>query len=185
MAYVGLVKQTINGCSWIILLLHSFIVSLYICSPPRKEKNSKPPTGENVVPCKRIIRVNPNGGKQGGIPEKESTGIANTKGDLSWRQTELIPRCPQENSNEDPSWRQKELFLRHQRKRRGIPKKESPGIFTPKYNLRWLQKKINSEVPEGNFLRSVQFLRRSELAQKGNYSEVPAGEFCSSGTIPT
>ena len=58
------------------------------CSSPRKEKNSKFPTGENLVPCKQIIKVNPNGGKQGGIPEKESLGIAITKGDPNGRQTE-------------------------------------------------------------------------------------------------
>ena len=84
------------------------------CSSPRKEKNSKPPTGGNIVPHKQIIRVNPNGGKKGGIPEKESPGIANPKGDMSWRQTELIPRCQRENSNEYPSWHQKELILRRQ-----------------------------------------------------------------------
>ena len=58
------------------------------CSYPRKEKNSKPPTVENVVPRERISRVNPNGGKQGGIPEKESPGISNPKGNPSWRQME-------------------------------------------------------------------------------------------------
>ena len=118
-------------------------------SSPRKEKNSKPPTRENLFPRKRTIRVNPNGGKQGGIPEKESLGIANPKVDLSGCQTELVLRCPRENSNEDPSWRQNKLIPRHQRKRRGIPKNESPEIFTPKYDPSWLQKEINSEVPEG------------------------------------
>ena len=102
------------------------------CISPRKEKNSKPPTGENVVPRKQTIRVNPNGEKQGGIPKKESPGIANPKGDLSGRQTELVPRCPRENSNEDPSWCQNEFIPRHQQKQRGTPEKESPGIFTPK-----------------------------------------------------
>ena len=77
------------------------------CSSPRKEKNSKPPTGGNVVPHGQISRVKPNGGKQGGIPETESTGIANPKDDPSWRQTELITRCQQDNSNKDPSWHQK------------------------------------------------------------------------------
>ena len=105
--------------------------------------------GKNVVPHKQTIRVNPNGGKQGGISEKESSGIANPKGDPSGRQTELVPRCPRENSNEDTSWRQKELIPRHQRNQRGIPEKESLGIITPKYNLSWRQKEINSEVPEG------------------------------------
>ena len=58
----------------------------YACSSPRNEKNSNPPTGENLVPCKRIIRVNPNKGKQGGILEKESPGIANSQ-----RISELAP----------------------------------------------------------------------------------------------
>ena len=85
-------------------------------SSPRKEKYSKYPTGKYLVPHEWIRILNPNGGKQGGIPEKESLGIANTKGDRSWRQTELIPRCQLENSNEDPSWCQKELILWFQRK---------------------------------------------------------------------
>ena len=103
-----------------------------MCSSPRKENNSKPPTGENVVPCERKIKVNPNRGKQGGIPKKESPGIANPKGNPSGRRTELVPRCPRENSCKDPSWRQKELIPRHQKKQRGIPEKESLGIFIPK-----------------------------------------------------
>ena len=112
----------------------------HLCSSTRKENNSKPPTGENVVPRKRTIRVNPNEEKQGGIPEKGYPGIANPNGDQSWRQTELVLRCPRENSNEDPSWRQKELIPRHQQKQRGITKKESPGGFTPKYDPSWRQK---------------------------------------------
>ena len=35
----------------------------------------------------------------------------------------------------------------------------------------------NSKVPPGQFLRSLQFLRRSELAPQVINSEVPAGEF--------
>ena len=102
-----------------------------------------------MVPRKQTIRVNPNGGKQGGIPEKESPGIANPKGDPNRRQTELVLRRPRENSNEDPSGHQKEVFPRHQRKQRGIPEKESPGIFTPKYDPSGNEKEINSKVPEG------------------------------------
>ena len=83
-----------------------------VCSSPAKEKNSKPPTGEILVPHEQIRRVNPDGGKQGGISKKESTGITNPKGFPSWRKTELIPRCQRDNSYEDPSWRQKELILR-------------------------------------------------------------------------
>ena len=88
--------------------------------------------GENVVPHKRISRLNPNRGKQGGIPEKKSPGIANTKGDPSWRKTELVLRCQRENYNEDLSCRQKDLIPRRQQKQRGTPEKESPGIFISK-----------------------------------------------------
>ena len=91
------------------------ILTILICSYPRKENYSKSPTGKYVVPHEQISRVDPNGEKQGVIIEKESPGIANPKGDPSWRQTELIPRCQQDNSNKDPSWRRKELILRCQR----------------------------------------------------------------------
>ena len=57
------------------------------CSSPRKEKNSKPPIEGNVVPHEGISRLNPKGGKQGVIPEKESPGIANPRRDMRWRQT--------------------------------------------------------------------------------------------------
>ena len=75
-------------------------ISLYHnkCRSPIKEKNSKPPTGENVAPREQIIKVNLNVGKQGGIPWKESLGIANPKGDPNGRQTELVPRRPGGNS---------------------------------------------------------------------------------------
>ena len=121
----------------------------YKWSSPTKEKNRKPPTGENVVPRERTIRVNPNRGKQGGIPKKESPGIANHKGDPGGRQMELVPRFPRENYKKDLSWRQNELIPKHQRKQRGIPETESPGIFILKYNPSWRQKEIHSKVPEG------------------------------------
>ena len=114
------------------------------CSSPRKENNIKPPTGENVVPHEQTIRVNPNERKQGGITEKESLGIANPKGNPNRRHTELVPRCPQENFNEDPSRRQKEVIPRHQKKKRGISKKQYTLSFTPKYNPIGHQKEINS-----------------------------------------
>ena len=41
------------------------------------------------------IKVNSNGGKKGGIPEKESPGIVNNKSDLNGRQKELVLRRPQ------------------------------------------------------------------------------------------
>ena len=118
-------------------------------------------------------------------PQEGMPVIANTKGDPSWRQTELIPRCQRDNSNKDWSWRQKELIPRRQQKLRGIPEKESLGIFISKGDPNWSQKDINSKVPEGQFLHSVQFLRISKLAPKGNNSEVPAGDFRTNGKIST
>ena len=57
--------------------------------PPRvptgNEKHSIPPTGIYAVPHKRRSIVNPNGGKQREIQEKESPGIFNPKEDPSWR----------------------------------------------------------------------------------------------------
>ena len=46
-------------------------------------------------------------------------------------------------------------------------------IFISKGDQSWRQKEINSKVPAGQFLRSVQFLRISELTPKVNHSEVP------------
>ena len=54
---------------------------------------------ENVVPRERTIKVNSNGGKQGGIPEKEYPGIPNPKDDPNGRQMELVPRLPRVISN--------------------------------------------------------------------------------------
>ena len=99
---------------------------------PRKEKYNKTPTGKYLVPHKRISRVNPNRGKQGGIPKKESLGIANHKVDPSCHKKELIPRFQRDNANEDPSWRQKELILTGQQKQRGLPGKNLWGFSFPK-----------------------------------------------------
>ena len=112
------------------------------CSPPRKEKYSKTSTGKYVVPQELIIIVNPNRGKQGEIPERESPGIANPKGYPSWRKKEFIPRCHWDNYNKDLRWCQKEFIPRRQRKQRGIPEEESPGIFIPKGDPSWHQKEV-------------------------------------------
>ena len=122
-----------------IVLCRNRIVSV-VCSSPRKEKHSKSPMGEYVVPHKRISRLNPNGGNQGGITKREYPGIANPKVDPSCSQKELIPRCQWENSNKDPSWRQKELIMRRHIKQKGTPQRESPGIFIPKGDPSWRQK---------------------------------------------
>ena len=96
---------------------------------------------------------------------------------------ESLPRCQKDNSYKDPIWRQKELIPRRQQKKRGTPERESTGVFIPKGDTSWRQKELNSEVPAGQFQRSVQFLRRSELWPKGNISEVPAGYFRANGVL--
>ena len=62
-----------------------------------------PLRGKTEFLANETVKVNPNGGKQGGIPKKESLGIANNKSDPNGRQKELVPRHPRENPNEDPS----------------------------------------------------------------------------------
>ena len=57
----------------------------------------------NVVPREQTIKVNPNGGKQGGTPKKESLGIVNPNSNLNRRQTKLVLRRPRGNSNKYPS----------------------------------------------------------------------------------
>ena len=118
-------------------------------------------------------------------PVVEYLGISNPKDDLSWRQTELIPRCQRKNFNEDLSCRKKELIPRRQQNQRGTPDKESQEIFIPKGYLIWRQRETNPEVPAVKLLRSVQFIRRYQLAPKGNNSKVPAGEFCASRKVFT
>ena len=81
----------------------------------------------------------------------ESPGIENSKGNQSWPQTELIPRCQWDNYNKYSSWRQKELIPRRKINQRGIPDKEYPGFIIPKGDSRWRQKK-KSKVPAGKFL---------------------------------
>ena len=99
--------QVLLSITGILGFQYNLVTGIYIledrCSPPGREKNSKPPTGEILVPHEQTIKLKPNGVKQGGTPEAKSPGIANPKGDPNGRQTELVPRRPRENSNEDPS----------------------------------------------------------------------------------
>ena len=110
----------------------NFIIKIW--SSPKKDKNRKPPTREYVVTRKWTIRVNPYGGKQWGIPEKESLSITNPKGDPNGHQMELVPSRPRGNFKENPSGRLKEVIPRHQPKQRGFPEKKYLGIFTPNYD---------------------------------------------------
>ena len=99
-----------------------------------------PLRGKTELLANETIKVNPNGGKQGGIPEKESLGIANPKSNPNRRQTKLVPRRPRENSNKDPSIINSEVPAKAKRN----PGRESPLSFTPKYDPSGHQKEINS-----------------------------------------
>ena len=61
-----------------------------------------PLRGKMEFLANKTIKVSPNGGKERGIPEKESPGIVNNKSDPKGRQTELVPRRLRGNSNKDP-----------------------------------------------------------------------------------
>ena len=47
--------------------------------PQERRRTVNPLQGETEFLANKTIKVNPNGVKQGGIPEKESSGITNTK----------------------------------------------------------------------------------------------------------
>ena len=71
--------------------------------PQERRRTVNPLRGKMEFLANETIKVNPTGGKQGGIPEKKSPGIVNNKSDPNRRQTELVPRRPRGNSNKDPS----------------------------------------------------------------------------------
>ena len=98
-------------------------------SSPRKERNRKPPTGGNVVPRKQTIRVNPNEGKQGGIPEKEAPWIANPKGNPSGCKTELFPRCRKEKFQQRSELEPKETNSEAPAKAKRNPREGISGDF--------------------------------------------------------
>ena len=83
--------------------------------------------GENWVPSEHTINVNPNGGKQGGIPEKESPGIANPKGDLNGCQQNYSQVARRKIPTKIPA----EVIPRYQQKQRGVPKVNPHLNFTP------------------------------------------------------
>ena len=122
--------------TWLTYLTRTVI----ICSSPRKEKNSKPPTGKTEFLVNEIIKVNPNGGKQVGIPDKESPGIANNQSDPNGCQKELVPRRLRGNSNKDPSGSNYEVPA----KEIWIPEGNIYLSFTPKYDQSGHQKEIKS-----------------------------------------
>ena len=148
-----------------------------IWSSPRKEKNSKPPRGENWVPCEQTIKVNPQRGKTRRNPDKESPRIANNKSDPNGQQKELVPRRPRKKSNKNPSGSKSAVTA----KSKGDPRKESPFKLYAQLRSEWAPKGNKFLSACRNFLCTVGFLRRSESEQKGNHSEASAREICSSG----
>ena len=70
--------------------------------PQERRRTVNPLRGKTEFLANETVKVNPNGGKQGGIPKKESPGIANKKSNPNGRQKELVPRRPRGNSNKNP-----------------------------------------------------------------------------------
>ena len=66
-----------------------------------RRRTLNPLLGKTEFLANETINVNPNGGIQGGIPEKESPGIVNNKSDPNGRQKELVPWRPRGNSNKN------------------------------------------------------------------------------------
>ena len=63
--------------------------------PQERRRTVNPLWGKIEFLANETVKVNPNGGKYGGIPKKESTGIAKNKSDPNRRQKELVLRLPQ------------------------------------------------------------------------------------------
>ena len=71
--------------------------------PQERRRTVNPLRRKTEFLANETVKVNPNGGNQGGIPVKESPRIANKESDQNGQQKELVPRCPRENSNKNPS----------------------------------------------------------------------------------
>ena len=101
--------------------------------------------GKTEFLANETVKVNPNGGKQGGITKKESPGIANNKSDPNRRQKELVPRRPRGNSNKNPSGSNSAVPAEAKgNPRREIHEGESHLNFMPKYDQNRHKKEINS-----------------------------------------
>ena len=93
--------------------------------PQESRRTLNPLRGKTEFLSKEKIKVNPNGGKQGGIPEKESPGIFNNQIDPNGRHTELVPRRARGNSNKDTSGSNSDVPAKAKRN----PRRESPFEF--------------------------------------------------------
>ena len=132
------------------LVLHGF--------PQESRRTVNPLRGKIGFLASKAIKVNPNGGKQGGIPKKESPGIANNKSDPNRRQKEFVPRRPRENSNKNPSGSNSAVPA----KAKGDPRRGSPFEFYAQLRSEWAPKGNKFLSDCRNFLCTVVFLRRSE-----------------------
>ena len=144
--------------------------------PQERRRTVNPLRGKTEFLPNKTVKVNPNRGKQGGIPEKESPGIANNKSNPNGCQTELVPRRPRGNSNKDPSGSNSAVPA----KAKGNPRREIPFEFYAQVRSERAPKGNKLLSACRNFLCRVQFLRRAESEQKGNHSEASARELCSS-----
>ena len=96
--------------------------------PQERRRTVNPLRGKTEFLANETVKLNPNRGKQGGIPKKESPGIANNKSDPNGRQKELVPKTRGKIPIRTPA----EVIPLYQRKKRGIPKGKSNLNFMPK-----------------------------------------------------
>ena len=108
--------------------------------PQERRRTVNPLRGKTEFLANETVKVNPNGGKQGGIPKKESPGIANKKSDPNGRQRNLFRGA----RGEIPIRTQAEVIPLYQQKKRGIPEGKSHLNFMPKYDQSGHKKEINS-----------------------------------------
>ena len=145
--------------------------------PQERRRTVNPQRRKTEFLANGTIKVNPNGGKQGGIPKKESPGIVNNKSNPNGRQKELVPRRPRGNSNKNPSGRNYAVPA----KAKGNPQRESPFELYAQVRSEWAPKGNKFRSAYRNFLCRVQFLRKAKSEQKGNHSEASTRDICSSG----
>ena len=138
--------------------------------PQERERKVNPLWGKTEFLANKTIKVNPNGGKQGGIPKKEYLEIVNNKSNPNGRQKELVPRHPRVNSTQNPSGSNSAVPA----KAKGNPRRESPFDFYAQVRSERAPKGNKFLSACRNFLCTVGFLRRAESEQKGNHSEVSA-----------
>ena len=119
--------------------------------PQERRRTATPLRRKMELLAKKTIKENPNGGKQGGIPEKEYPGSRIPKAIRTGAKQNQFRGARGEITTKIPA----EVIPRYQLKQRGTPKRESPMSFTPKYNPSGHQKEINSQAPEEFLLQGT------------------------------